>query len=72
MMMPFPQKNQGKRELRLKLLTANNNLLKAYFTKHTFEIDLALSGSKKYFEIIARESFEKDFYLTLLRCFPIF
>jgi len=47
----------------LQLLTANNELLKAYFTKHTFEIDLALSGSKKYFEIIARESFEKDFYL---------
>ncbi|QLR64687.1 ATP-dependent endonuclease [Citrobacter sp. RHBSTW-00976] len=58
------EKSGKERVEALKLLTANNNLLKAYFTKHTFEIDLALSGSKKYFEIIARESFEKDFYLT--------
>lgn len=48
----------------LESITANNDLIKAFFTKYTFEIDLALSGSKKYFEEIARESFEKEFYLT--------
>jgi hypothetical protein len=40
------EKSGKERVEALKLLTANNNLLKTYFTKHTFEIDLALSGSK--------------------------
>ena len=43
------EKSGKERVEALKLLTANNELLKAYFTKHTLEIDLALSGSKKFF-----------------------
>ncbi len=57
-------KSGRERITELSLLTGGNEFLNTYFTKHTFEIDLALSGSKKYFEEVAEESFTKGAYLT--------
>ncbi|MEN4871435.1 ATP-dependent nuclease [Kosakonia cowanii] len=45
-------------------IVRNNNFIRAYYSKFTFEIDLVLSGAVSYFDQIADESFEKKAFYS--------
>lgn len=58
------------RKVILDEIIKNNNFIRAYYSKFTFEIDLVLSGAVRYFDKIADESFEKKaFYIPYQEAF---
>lgn len=55
------------RKEKLEILVNNSCYLKSFYTRHTFEVDLAISGAKSNMLKIAEESYSKESFLVEYR-----